>query len=249
MPRHTLRVGLSLAALLLISATARAQSPEPRAVLSISGGVQSVTGTLSDHFETPLNAETETVDVKYSLKPDLLVDAGIGVRLWAHLGAGLAVSRATGTHSADIEASIPHPFFFERPRAVSGTEDNIVRNETGVHVQLQYAVRAGRSATLVLGAGPSWISVEQELVTAIKFDETFPFDVATFSKAVTTRAKASAAGYNVGADLRWMLTPHVGFGGLVRFTRATVDLPAHDTGRISVSAGGVQGTVGLRVGF
>jgi hypothetical protein len=249
MARHLSRIALSLAAIGLIATTARAQSPEPRVVVSLGGGVQSVTGKLSDHFETPLNAETETVDVKYSLKPDLLVDAGVGIRLWKRLGAGLAVSRATGTHSADIEASVPHPFFFERPRAISGTEENIVRNETGVHVQLQYSISAGRRAAVVLSAGPSWISVEQELVTAIKFDESFPFDVATFSDAATTRAKASAAGFNVGADLRWMLTRRVGLGGLVRFTRADVDLPAHSGARIGVTAGGVQGSAGVRIGF
>ena len=38
----------------------------------------------------------------------------------------------------------------DRPRAIGGTEDGIVRNETGVHVQLQYSISMSRQATLVL---------------------------------------------------------------------------------------------------
>jgi hypothetical protein len=243
------RVTLCAATAAMLATPVLAQPPDGRVFLSLGGGVQSVSGKLSDHFETPSNVETETVDVKYSLKPNVLVDGAVGFRLWKQLGAGLGVSRATGTHAADIEASIPHPFFFTRPRAISGTEDGIVRNETGVHVQLQYAVRAGGRATVVLGAGPSWIEVEQELVTAVKFDETYPYDEATFTGAVTARSKRSAVGFNAGADLRWMLTRHLGFGGAVRFTRAKVDLPAHDAAHIAVTAGGAQGTVGLRVAF
>jgi hypothetical protein len=233
----------------LASSPAHAQSAEPRVVVSLGGGVQSVTGQLSDHFEVPLNIENEKVDVTYSLKPDLVMDGGLGIRLWKRLGLGVAASRATGSHAADVEASIPHPFLFERPRTVSGTQDNIVRNETDVHVQLQYAIRAGGRARLVLGAGPSWISVEQELVKGIKFDETYPYDTATFTSAVTGRAKASAVGFNAGADLQWMFSRNVGLGGLVRFTRANVDLPAHENARIAVTAGGAQVAAGLRLAF
>jgi hypothetical protein len=243
------RVVMVAATAAMLSTPVLAQSPDARWFLSVGGGVQSVSGKLSDHIETPRDVETETVDVKYSLKPNLLVDAGLGVRLWKRLGAGVAVSRATGTHTADIEASIPHPFFFTRPRAISGTEDGIVRNETGVHLQLQYSLRAGRRATVVLGAGPSWIEVEQELVTAVKFDQTYPYDEATFTGAVTDRSKRSAVGFNAGADVRWMLARHLGLGGTVRFTRADVDLPAREASHIAVKAGGIQAAAGLRLAF
>ena len=140
---HAIAIGLS--ALLAAAATATAQprvslSKPTRVVISVSGGVQGGGQALSEHFSFDKDQETQTVDVEYPAKAGALVDAGASVRLWKGLGLGLAVSRVTGDGSAAIEASIPHPFQFNQPRAISGTEDGIVHAETGVHKQVQYLV-------------------------------------------------------------------------------------------------------------
>ena len=80
------------------------------------------------------------------------------------------------------------------------------------------------------------------------YDETYPFDTATFRSATTRRSKASVTGFNAGADLQWMFGRHIGLGGMVRFTRGSVDLTTENDRRISVRAGGVQAG-GLRIGF
>ena len=102
---------------------------------------------------------------------------------------------------------------------------------------------------LVLSGGPSWLNVEQELVTDVLYDETYPFDTATFRSAPTRRSKASVTGFNAGADLQWMFGRHIGVGGMVRFIRGSVDLTTENDRRISVRAGGVQAGGGLRIGF
>jgi hypothetical protein len=249
MARHIRTFAMCAAAAAVMSTPALAQSSGGRTFVSVSAGAQAATGRLSDHFEAERNVEQEIVDVTYSLKPSVLFDAGVGFPLWKRLGAGVAASRVTGTYAAGIEASVPQPFQIRQPRADSGTEDGITHAETGVHVHLQYSVvRSGRTA-IVLGAGPSWLNVEQELVTAIKYDDTYPYDTATFSSAVTQRFKASKVGFNAGADVRWMLSRSVGLGGLVRFTRANVNLPTQAARTIPITAGGVQAGVGIRMAF
>jgi hypothetical protein len=241
---------LAAAALIFPGIVTRADAQsEPRFVVGVSGGVQGTAPTVSDHFEFERNVETATVDVRYPTKIQALIDAGIGVRLWKHLGVGVAVSNATRSGSAEVDAQIPHPLAFLQPRTVEGRQGGIDTTETDVHVQVLYAVQASPRITLTLSAGPSIVRLEQELVNGVTYDDTYPFDVATFGSAQSRRAKASAAGFNAGADIRWMFSRSIGLGGLVRYARATVDLTTSDNRTLAVRAGGVQGGVGIRIVF
>ncbi len=250
MARQARTLALAMATALACAIPAAAQNTaNAGVVVSLNGGTQVAADSLSDHFDFERNAETATVDVKYPAKPGVLVDAGIGVRLWKRLGAGVAVAYVTRDGAAQVDARIPHPFQFERSRTVTGKQGSITRAETGVHFQLQYSFEASRRLSVVLSGGPSWLGVEQKLVTDVQYDEAYPYDEATFRSATARRSKASAVGVNAGADLRWMFGRTIGLGALVRFTRGTVDLETQDDRRVSVRAGGVQAGVGLRFVF
>lgn len=236
------------AAALALATPAAAQATSSRLTVSVNAGVQTSATSLSDHFEFERNVETATVDVGYPIKPGVLFDAGVIVRLWKNLGAGVAVSRVTDDGSAEIDAQIPHPFQFLQPRAISGEQRGIMHAETGVHLQLQYSIAIASRFTLVLSGGPSRLSVEQDLVTDVLYDDDFPYDEATFRSATTRRSKASVTGFNAGADLRWM-PGRIGLGGLVRFTRGSVDLTTENDRPVPVRAGGVQVGGGIRIGF
>jgi hypothetical protein len=241
---------VAAAALILPGVATRAEAQsEPRLVIGVSGGVQGAGSAVSDHFEFDRNVETATVDVKYPTKPQTLIDAGIGVRLWKHLGAGVAVSNAMRSGSAEVDARIPHPLQFAQLRTVKGTQSGINTTEIDVHMQLLCAVQASPTVTLTLSAGPSIVHLDQELVNGVTYDETYPFDAATFRSAQSRHAKASAAGFNAGADIRWMFSRSIGFGGLVRFSRANVDLTTSDNRTLSIRAGGVQAGAGIRIVF
>ena len=249
---RTIAIGATVFLTLATPATAqlRKAPPKPtRFTLSVSGGAQAAPNDLSDHVEFPKNVQTETIDVKYPMKPQVLVDVGASYRVWKNLGLGVAVSRATGNGTADVTASVPHPFFFDRPRTVSGTEKGIVHAETGAHLQLQYLVPASGHLRFVLAAGPSWTTLEHEVVTDLTVVESYPYDAAAFGGAVTKLSNASAVGFNAGVDVTWMLTHNAGIGGLIRYTRADIELNARDGRTLAMKAGGVQGGIGIRLGF
>ena len=65
---------------------------------------------------------------------------------------------------------------------------------------------------------------------------------------VSQRVTKSRVGFNVGADLSYMLSAKVGVGTTVMFSRARVSLPStgHD---LTVSAGGAHVGAGLRFRF
>jgi len=228
---------------------AQSHSKPARFTIGVSGGGQQTAEDVSDHFSFPKNVETETIDVTYPKQPWGLIDLAAGFRVWKNLGVGVAVTVASGKGKADVTASVPHPFLFNQPRIISGTEEDIAHSETGVHLQLQYLVPATGRLHFVLEGGPSWFNVDHEVVTDVTVTESYPYDTAAFGGAVTKTTKASAAGFNAGVDVTWMFLESVGVGGIVRYTRADIDLKAVEGRSLSMKAGGLQGGAGIRVVF
>jgi hypothetical protein len=229
--------------------SAQSAAKPTRFTVGVSGGVQQAAEDVSDQFAFPKNIETETVDLKYPMKPWAFIDLAAGYRMWNNLGVGVAVSVSSGKGQAEVTASVPHPFFFNQPRTVTGTENDITHSETGVHLQLQYLVAASGHLHFILEGGPSWLNVEHEVVTDVTVTESYPYDTAAFGGAVTKSTKASAVGFNAGIDVTWLFAESVGIGGIVRYTRADVDLKAVEGRSLTMKAGGLQGGVGVRVLF
>jgi hypothetical protein len=249
-PAHLLIAVLAVSFLAAPSpAFAQAPSKPARFTIGVSGGIQQAAEEVSDHFSFPKNVETETIDVKYPKQPWGLIDLGASYRVWKSLGVGVAVTATTGKGKAEVTASVPHPFFFNQPRIVSGTDNDIAHSETGVHLQLQYLVPATGHLHFVLEGGPSWLTVDHEVVTDVTVTESYPYDTAAFGGAVTKSTKASAVGFNAGIDVTWLFVESVGVGGIVRYTRADIDLKAVEGRSLAMKAGGLQGGIGIRVLF
>jgi hypothetical protein len=225
------------------------QAGEPRVTLTLSGGVQSPAGSVSDQIKFERDIETETIDVKYPKTPGVLIDGGFGVRLWKNLGIGLAVGHVAGNGTADITASVPHKLYLNQPRTVSGKQPDVSHEETGIHLQLQYLIQASRRVRVVLGAGPSHIKLTEDVVTDVNVNETYPYDTAEFRDASTKGASTSVNGFNAGVDVTWKLNRNVGFGGLVRYTRADADLAVRDGHTLAMKAGGLHAAAGVRFAF
>ena len=232
----------------LLGAMPAAAQPLPRFTISVNGGYQPSSTSFDDRFRFDLNRETASVDTDYSVDAGPLFDAGVGFRIWKGLGAGIAISRFSVDSAGQAEATLPHPLFFQRNRQISGETTGITREETGIHIQAQYQLPPFGNVYVTLAGGPSVLDIEQSIVTDVNFTEEFPYDTATYVGVDSRRVSGTATGFNAGADVRWMFTRNVGVGGLVRYTRASVDLTRN--GRtISVDAGGAQVGAGVRLAF
>ena len=249
----------TLAALLVCAlaneAAAQQRRPTPprpfveRGFVIVGGGVQATAADLSDRILFESNAETGSLDADYPGRTGVLVDVTAGMRVRRQVGIAVGVSRTARNGSAQVTAQIPHPFFDDQPRSVSGEAGAISRTETAVHGQLYYDMRPRGPWRVRLFGGPSYFTVEQEVVTGVEADEIYPFDTAEFRRAATARAKGSAVGFNAGLDLARMFNRRVGAGALVRYSRASVDLDAPEARSVSTNGGGMQATLGLRFLF
>jgi hypothetical protein len=219
-----------------------------RGFISVNGGIQWAADTLSDQFTYDLHAETATTSVDYDLKGAPLLDVAAGWRFWKTTGIAVGLSYSSGKSGAQTESEIPHPFFDDQHRLVSGQADNLHRIETDVHVQLFWVREHRKWRTRVLG-GLTYFTVKQDIVTGINVVETYPYDTAEFHSASRERTSGSGAGFNVGVDVAHMLTPQFGLGGAARYTRGTTDLNVSGGRSVSTDAGGIQATAGVRIAF
>lgn len=217
--------------------------------VNFNGGMQATSTRFDDKVSYTEFREDAEFDAAYEVGADAVFDAGGGVRLASGLGFGVAVSRFDTRGPASIDARIPHPFFFDRPRSLTGAQPDQSRLETAAHIEVRWFAPASDTVELAVFGGPTFFNVRQDLVTApIEFNHAYPYDEASFSGATSAAASASAVGFHAGADIGFFFSDAVGVGALVRYSRGSVDLPRGE-GMVPVDAGGLHVGGGLRLRF
>ena len=227
--------------------TATAQ-PDGRLFIDINGGLQVTSTDFTDNIVITEFVEDGDLDATYGIDSGVILDIGGGVRLPGNLGVGVGFSRFDRRNDARVDARIPHPFFFDRDRSITGSATNLTRTETAVHVQLRWFAPLRSRVSVSLFGGPTFFQVAQDLVTAVGFAQTYPFDVASFTSASTAEQSESAVGYNVGADVGYFFSRHVGVGMLIRFSAVRRSICRRKTTSRSTSAVCTP-VVGLKLRF
>lgn len=229
---------------------ARAQSTwSDRGYVTISGDVRISPMSFAGVAHPVVFVETATVTTTYDVQPAPGIDGGVAFRLWRNLGAGANVSWIARSSTGSIAAQIPHPFVFNKPRSVSGESSGLDHDETSVHMQAIWMIPAGPRWSIAVSGGPSWIVVDQSIVSDVTVLSSYPYDTATLGSAVSTRQSKGALGFNVGSDLTWHLGARTGVGFGIIYSRASVSFTAASGDAVTVTAGGTRVNGGLRVRF
>lgn len=237
--------------LLIPAIPAHAQTAAPpapaRLQIGIDAGSQAKASAFTDAFDVPLYTQQEHVSTDYPSAGGLFTSVSARCRVWKQLTVGIGVSQFAHSGDVTVKAALPHPFFDDQPRNVEGTA-RARRQEVAVHPTVGWLIPISSRVQLAIAAGPSILQVKQALVTGVKFSETYPYDTALFTNAEVRDSSRSAVGVYAGADVSWMFSKHLGAGGIVQITRATVKEKTGDR-TVSIDAGGVQGGGGLRIAF
>ena len=236
------------------TAGAQARGPAPaaqpsgwRTTISVNAGTQPTSTTESQNFVVQKNLENAPIATALGLGRANFFDAGVAVKPERHrYGANVSVSSASRRFGGDVNAQIPHPFFFNMPRPVSGTVSNLLDAEIGVHIDATYQLLTSPRLDLTASLGPSVLRVAQDLVTDVTYSESYPYDTATFVSAPTGRTSGTALGFNVGTDLTWKVSRRIGLGALVRYAHGSVALTPSAGNSVSATAGGLQLGGGVR---
>ncbi len=170
-------------------------------------------------------------DIQYNLSEKL------GIRL----GAQTFSRKSTGT----FEASVPHPFFFARPRTVTGTVESLGFSESAVSLTAVYRGGSGKWK-LNLEGGPAYFNVNATLAERVTLGEVYPYDTVTFGGISSTKKKVSPIGFAVGLEIGRELTNAVSVVAQGRFTQGSGDIDLNGQ-TLNIKAGGAQARIGLRL--
>ena len=251
-----MRVLLAAAAAVLVAVPAAAQAPDPgpgplrHGFAHVNFGVQAQNQDFSERGVFPAYGEEGSFEAAHSIDGGQFFDIGGGVRVWENLSLGLTYARrAKQTDTVDLTAGVPHLVFTDALRPAVGEAAGLQHHEQAVHLQAHWRIPVTEEFDVALFAGPSFFNVERDTITAIEFTEAGgDFSSVNLTGASVTRRRESATGVNVGLDASYMFTRYAGGGLLLRFSRASVDLPVTN-GTVKIDTGGFDVAAGVRLRF
>ncbi len=220
-----------------------------RVFIDINGAQQERTTTLSERGTFAASLEQGTFTSAYPVKKGSVLMLDGGVRLAGGLAASVGVSRFKSTQAAGITAEVPHPFFFDVMRSVTGVSPGLAHQEIAIDIDARWMSSAGRRIQIAVSGGPTVVVVTQDLVSRVTYSEAYPYDTATFTGVEFGKASKSGLGGNGAVDVTFLFSRSIGIGGTVRYARATVDFVGVDGSVLPAVVGGAQVGGGLRLRF
>jgi opacity protein-like surface antigen len=221
----------------------------PRIHLEVDGLYHAATQTLSDSASPVVYAETGSLGAAYDVPAGPGFSGGAGFRLWRNFGVGATVSSFSTTFPATVTGSIPKPFFFNQARPFEGSVSDLARKELAIGVHLRGIFQLTPKFAVSVFAGPSRLSVTQDVVTAIQYTESYPYDTATFSAALVTEDKVNKWGVGAGADVAFYITRNIGVGVGLKYNGGEADLASLSGRTLTSKIGGAEFGGGLRLRF
>ena len=231
--------------------TAFGQSPKDSdVVLSFNAGIRMLSQTRTDTFTFHKFAEFGQFAGTQTIGPYPVIDVGYKRRLSDRFGVGVSGSYVQGAGLAKIEATVPHPFFFDFPRSAIATSTPLTHRELGLHTSGQLLMSLPLNGLFTLSVGPTIFFVSQDYVSGLSLEELgAPFDHVNIASMTTVSQSFTAIGYHVGFDFSFNVTSRYGVGILVRYGKSSHGIrvdrkqqPALDMGRLQILGGS-------RIGF
>ena len=209
---------------------------------SINVGAQAGSHDLSESGSFSIYDETATFSSTAKVKGGALFDIGGAYRIWGkNLLGGVTFSHVGSKSDGSLTGSVPDPVIHDRPRSVVKAFSGLKHSENAVHLDAIWMIPVANKMDVGISAGPTIFSVKQDTIPSLTVTEPGP----TVTTTVVSASKTTV-GFNVGADLQYMLRKKYGVGGFMRYSIGSVSLPGA-TKKLTV--GGFQIGVGGRYRF
>jgi len=214
--------------------------------VSVNVGAQVGSHKIDTSSTFPLYDETATVTTSQEVQGGAFFDIGGAYRIWGNnLLAGITYSHTSTDNNVALNATVPHPLFFDQPRTVSSSQSGSKHSEDVVNISAIWMIPVANKLDVGVFGGPSIFAVKQDTVDNVTVTETADLAHPTVS-APLNRVSKTTVGLNIGADVQYMITKRYGVGGTARYTVGSVSLPGATD---SLTVGGFQIAVGGRVRF
>jgi opacity protein-like surface antigen len=218
--------------------------------VSVNFGIQVGDNSLERTSTFDLYDETATIDISQTINNGAFFDFSGAYKVRDNLGFGMAYDFVSNSGDGTVSGSLPHPELFDQPRTFTASADDLSHSENAFQFQAVWFVPFTDKVDFTISGGPSVFSVKQELIRGVTFSEIPPnFTSVNIDSVEVIELRDSAWGFNIGADMTYALTPSIGVGALIRYSRGTVEFDVSDTQTADVTAGGFQIGGGVRFKF
>ena len=198
---------------------------------------------------TPNLDENTSFDTNYGDPTGWSLDFMGGGPVWHQIGVGFAVGYHQRNRAAQIDALIPHPYFYDTLRPASFTTEPLKSRETTFHFPAIFMPPAFGPVKVLVFAGPSIFRLAHTQVTNIAVTEVAPYDTVTIGSVTTEERKGTFWGYHAGADVSVFFTRLAGVGVGFRYSHASIKEFEQDAAATTGVAGGVSVLAGVRFRF
>jgi hypothetical protein len=222
----TMNLVLLITAVIAVTVTsASAQAPTPLSkniFVDFNFGVQPASRTFSIESFPIVYGEAAIINANQDVDGSGLVDLMGGYRVWRDLSVAVGWTGIFASkNSAEVVGSIPHPLFFDSRVESTVTVEDLEHKEQSVHLSVMWTSPVTDKIDASVFAGPSYVKVSQDLITSVNV----PAGTQTFTP-VSSQETDTVWGFHLGADITYLITPHIGAGAILRIVNATAHLPS-----------------------
>lgn len=240
-----------LATITLFAAPAAAQ--DHRVFLNLNFGTVSQKQDVRQTATFSLYDETGTWDVDHVIESGSFLDIVGGFRLSDNFFVGASYTQGSKqTRDVTVTASVPSPIFTDTFRNATGTASGLEHKERALHLQALWHVPVTVEFGVTLFGGPTFFTVEDELVESIATVENADFSAVSINNIAVAGQSNTSTGFHVGLDAQYMFIKNAGLGAMLRYSKGSVDLtaPGNTTSEtLKIDTGGLEIGAGLRFRF
>lgn len=231
-------------------ATARVTTTRRKFFVRLGAGYATKSFNYDKAWSFPMYEESGSVSEKYAVDASgVAFDAGLGFMITPSLGVEISFTPAFGKSKGAFAAGFPHPFYFDLPREKSWTNDGLKYSASELDLDVLYAFPVTQRIGLYVCAGGTYfMGVKIESLKSVDGAEIgYPY----FDLNVTPQYasySASTFGFNAGGGVDYRLSGGMAVNLNARFSSgsAKIKIEGND---ITIPAGGLRATAGIKFGF
>lgn len=210
--------------------------------LNVNVGAQAPKQTLTAETTPEIYAEPALFRSTSDVGGGAFFDFAAGYKIWKNLAVGFGYTHVSSSDDLNVDASIPDPVDYDRPRAVTATISDAKHSQNSLHLMGTWMMPVTDKVDVGFQFGPTIFFVSQDLPQNVQVSEPGP----SISSTGLDSVSKTTVGLHFGVDATYLLTPRIGVGGLFRYTWGSADI---GSAAESVTVGGLQIGGGLRVRF
>jgi hypothetical protein len=220
---------------------------ETRLALFLNGVAESSDFRVTESRSFPIFNETATLDVNYRGRRRSGYELGALVRVHGPVGIVASAELLDSAPSATYRDRLPHPFFYDQHRELSGERPDLSWSERAIHVDPVLSLDFGPRLSVDAFSGVSLFFTETEVLDEVLYEEVFPYDSLVSKGTRFRRMKARPLGYNVGVRATLRLLGVLGMNFGLRYSRAKVRLDLAEGRESHFDTGGLRFGAGLSI--